>query len=69
MADIADQAYQESEFHHQLALSGRPRFEGESLRECEDCGFDIEEKRRELLRGVRKCVSCQDIAERLEGRR
>ena len=32
---------------------------GESLLECEECGDEIPEGRREALPGVRLCVACQ----------
>ena len=32
---------------------------GESLLECEECGTEIPEGRREALPGVRLCVACQ----------
>lgn len=32
---------------------------GEALEDCETCGEPIPEKRRQVLPGVRTCVSCQ----------
>ena len=37
---------------------------GESLLQCEDCGAEIPEGRREALRGVRLCVECQSERDR-----
>jgi len=31
---------------------------------CEDCDAPIPEQRRRVVRGVTRCVDCQDIAER-----
>lgn len=31
---------------------------------CESCGADIPQKRRQVIHGVRFCVTCQDINER-----
>ena len=31
---------------------------------CEDCDAPIPEQRRRAVRGVTRCVSCQDMAER-----
>lgn len=31
---------------------------------CEDCDTPIPEQRRRAVRGVTRCVSCQDMAER-----
>ena len=33
--------------------------QGESLRDCEECGAAIPEARREAVPGVRLCVACQ----------
>ncbi|ERT12247.1 MULTISPECIES: TraR/DksA C4-type zinc finger protein [Photorhabdus] len=30
---------------------------------CEECGDEIDERRRQVLAGVRLCVGCQEIAE------
>ena len=40
------------------------RSRGESLLQCEDCGAEIPEGRREALRGVRLCVGCQGERDR-----
>ncbi len=32
---------------------------GESLKSCEECGKSIPPARREAIRGVRVCVTCQ----------
>ncbi|MGR8921284.1 MAG: DksA/TraR family C4-type zinc finger protein [Gammaproteobacteria bacterium] len=37
---------------------------GESLSECEDCGEPIPEARRAAVPGVRRCVACQEQADR-----
>jgi phage/conjugal plasmid C-4 type zinc finger TraR family protein len=42
----------------QRARSKLPR--GESLRECEECGADIPEARRQAVPGVRLCIACQE---------
>jgi len=42
----------------QRARSELPR--GESLAECEECGADIPEARRQAVPGVRLCVQCQE---------
>ncbi len=34
--------------------------QGESLRECENCGTAIPEARRQVMPGVRLCVACQE---------
>ncbi|MDF7773637.1 DksA/TraR family C4-type zinc finger protein [Sphingomonas sp. AOB5] len=41
-------------------LEARARMpSGESLEECEACGEDIPERRRQALPGVRTCIACQ----------
>ena len=37
---------------------------GESLKTCEDCGEEIPQARRDAIIGVRKCIDCQEIADR-----
>ena len=34
--------------------------EGESARECDECGVAIPEARRQAVPGVRLCVACQE---------
>ena len=46
----------------ELARSRLPR--GESLLQCEECGAEISEGRREALPGVRLCVECQSERDR-----
>lgn len=31
---------------------------------CIDCGDDIPQQRRELIRGVQRCIHCQELFER-----
>jgi phage/conjugal plasmid C-4 type zinc finger TraR family protein len=35
-----------------------------SLTECEDCGDDIPQARRQAIRGCTRCVWCQELAEK-----
>lgn len=35
-----------------------------SLSECEDCGEDIPEQRRLAMRGITRCIYCQELFER-----
>ena len=35
-----------------------------SLAECEDCGEDIPEPRRQAIKGCTRCVWCQELAEK-----
>jgi RNA polymerase-binding transcription factor DksA len=38
--------------------------ESASLSECEDCGDDIPLQRQQTIRGVTRCVACQERVER-----
>lgn len=42
----------------------RRQAEQPSLSECEDCGEDIPEQRRLMIRGCTRCVYCQNLYER-----
>lgn len=42
---------------------------GESLIECERCGEDIPEERRQAVSGCTRCVKCQRKYEWIEGRK
>lgn len=42
---------------------------GPGLSECEECGEEIPEKRREAVPGCRLCVKCQSDLERARGGR
>ena len=44
------------------ARSHLPR--GDSLKECEECGADIPEARRQAVIGVRLCISCQETQDK-----
>ena len=46
----------------ELARSRLPR--GESLDHCEECGVPIPPARRAAVPGVRRCVACQELADR-----
>jgi phage/conjugal plasmid C-4 type zinc finger TraR family protein len=41
-------------------LAARSRMpSGESAEECDDCGEEIPQRRRQALPGVRTCIACQ----------
>ncbi|MGE4545826.1 MAG: TraR/DksA family transcriptional regulator [Pedobacter sp.] len=42
---------------------------GSGLSECEECGEEIPEKRRQAIPGCRLCVDCQGALELARGRR
>jgi phage/conjugal plasmid C-4 type zinc finger TraR family protein len=39
--------------------------QGDSVEECEDCGEPIPRKRREALPGVRTCIGCQTLRDKM----
>ncbi|EMF0961818.1 TraR/DksA family transcriptional regulator [Pseudomonas aeruginosa] len=41
---------------------------GEGLADCDDCGEETPVARRALVPGVRKCLSCQEYLEAINGR-
>ena len=59
---VQDQVDASVEDAVELARSRLPR--GESLLQCEECGAEIPEGRREALPGVRLCVECQSERDR-----
>ena len=42
----------------------RPRDSGESMKQCLDCGEEIQEARRKAQPGCKRCVECQEFHER-----
>lgn len=39
---------------------------GESLLNCEDCGNELPEARRQAIHGVRLCIKCQNEQEKIQ---
>ncbi len=66
--DIVDIANDYAERELAERLYSRVKYVGDSLPECEDCGEEIPVARRELVPGVRKCLSCQEYLEEINGR-
>lgn len=58
MADICDQADEVIAEDLNHALANIPRYEGVSATECEECGDDIPNERREAVRGATTCFEC-----------
>ena len=67
MADIADIANDYAERDLQERLRGRVQYQGQSQKECDDCGCEIPLRRREALPGARLCIDCQEVEERRHG--
>ena len=69
MADVIDRANDRAQEELDQVLEQRrnaPRQESEHW--CEECGFEIPPKRRELVPGCTTCVDCQEFIERSGGR-
>lgn len=45
------------------AIAKRTVYTGISATECEECGDDIPEDRREAVKGVKLCKPCGDLVE------
>ena len=58
MTDQLGRARDIEQFTIQNAMDNRVRYVGTSAPECEECGDDIPEARRNTLPGVKTCVYC-----------
>lgn len=63
MADEIDIAQERIEADLAARIASRTVYSGVSAKECEDCGEDIPELRREAVDGVKLCKECGDMAE------
>lgn len=61
-----DQEFNERQLEAMIARSRPGPTHLPSLHFCRRCGDDIPEKRRQLVRGVSLCFSCQVACERKE---
>jgi len=57
IADLADEAIEES---LNRSIATIPRYTGISAKECEECGEEIPEGRRNAVKGVKLCVGCAE---------
>jgi phage/conjugal plasmid C-4 type zinc finger TraR family protein len=70
MADFADRASALSEQYLTQALAARAARSAapaESAIECEECGDEIPEKRRQAVPGCTRCIECQADFDRVSG--
>lgn len=67
-AEITDQANELAELQREVAIAKcRINHAAVSATHCRDCGEEIPERRRELVAGCQRCVSCaSDIELRLK---
>jgi len=69
VSDVIDRAQAFDEFRRDLAIRAK-RAEAEQLATpsafgfCDDCGDPIDAERRKALPGARRCILCQEAAER-----
>ena len=66
MTDQFDRAQQLEEMQREIALKKHRTFQAVSCLYCEDCDAPIPEKRRQMLQGVTRCVTCQELKEKLQ---
>lgn len=68
MPEIIDQANELEELQREVSIAKcRINHNAVSATHCRDCGEEIPERRRELVAGCQRCVSCaSDIELRLK---
>lgn len=64
MTDQFDRAQQLEEMQREIALKKHRTFKAVSRLYCEDCDASIPEKRRQMIQGVTRCVTCQELEEK-----
>lgn len=64
MTDQFDRAQQLEEMQREIALKKHHTFKAVSRLYCEDCDAPIPEKRRQMIQGVTRCVTCQEQEEK-----
>ena len=64
MTDQFDRAQQLEEMAREIAIKKHRTFKSVSRVDCEDCDAPIPEKLRQLIPGVSRCVTCQEIEEK-----
>ena len=60
MTDQFDRAQQLEEIQREIALKKHRTFQAVSRLYCEDCDAPIPEKRRQMIQGVTRCVTCNN---------
>ncbi|WP_105882173.1 TraR/DksA C4-type zinc finger protein [Haemophilus influenzae] len=64
MTDQFERAQQLEEMQREIALKKHRTFKAVSRLYCEDCDAPIPEKRRQMIQGVTRCVTCQEQEEK-----
>ncbi len=60
MADVIDITTEREADILSAAIANRTRYIGVSAHECDECGDEIPQGRREALPGVQLCVECAE---------
>lgn len=66
MADSADIANDAYDTHLQATIQrkiAQAQIDAPGNKECDDCGLDIPEQRREIAPSAKTCIECQSIRE------
>lgn len=68
MTDVFDRATEIEEMQREDALAEQRRRTGHgpAAFECEDCGVDIPEDRRQAAPGATRCIDCQRLREQID---
>ncbi len=61
---LIERAQREQDEELQRIIASRVQYQGESLSECEGCGGEIPQARREAVKGCRMCTECQGIEDK-----
>ena len=64
MTDQFDRAQELEPMTRDIALQKHRTFKAVSRLYCEDCDAPIPEKRRQMIQGVTRCVTCQELEEK-----
>jgi len=64
MTDQFDRAQELEQMTRDIALKKHRTFKAVSRLYCEDCDAPIPEKRRQMIQGVTRCVTCQELEEK-----
>ena len=64
MTDQFDRAQELEQMTRDIALQKHRTLKAISAFYCEDCDIPIPEKRRQMIQGVTRCVTCQELEEK-----
>lgn len=64
MTDQFDRAQELEQMTRDIALQKHRTFKAVSRLYCEDCDAPIPEKRRQMIQGVTRGVTCQELEEK-----